>query len=269
MKRVLLLAIALAAAAPAHAQHGHTETVSNEILLRQAEVAPARLTVLTGEKVSWRNVSIRKHTVTSPDGLFDSGEVGSNRSFSQAFAAPGDYAYFCKIHPSVKGVVAVRTAILSGPATAVRGETFTLSGRAAPGELPLLRDGRQAGLLTAGADGHFSTDLPADSTATWTVGGSDPVRVEVADRRTVALVRRGRRLHVSVSPPSPGGRVVLQQRRRERFGWWPIRSGRLGEDSTAMFKMPHRRAATRAVLTQADGATVLAVSNSWRPTRSR
>jgi hypothetical protein len=72
-----------------------------------------------------------------------------------------------------------------------------------------------------------------------------------------------------VDPPAPGGTVVLQQRRKERFGWWPLRHARLGAHSAAAFRTPRRRAPVRVVLTQADGATVLATSNSLRPTRSR
>jgi plastocyanin len=262
MKLALLLAVAIAA------QHGHGATPANEVLLRQAEVAPARLVVLTGETVTWRNVSFRTHTATSTAGGFDSGEIGSNRSFAHAFTAPGDYPYFCRIHPSVKGTVAVRSAVLSGPAQAVRGETFALTGRTAPGEAVLSRDGNPVAVLAVGADGHFSTEVAADGTAEWRVAGSDPVRVEVAGRRTVTLARHGRMLHVEVSPAAPGGGVVLQQRLRERFGWWPVRRARLGQDSTAMFRMPRRRAPARVALTQADGATVLALSNALRPPRA-
>jgi hypothetical protein len=231
-------------------------------------VAPVRLPVLPAETVTWRNVSFRRHTVTSTAGGFDSGEIGTGGRFTHAFAQAGDYPYFCRIHPSVKGTIAVRDVLLEGPGSpAVRGERFTLHGRAAPGAYPVLRDGVPVATVTAGADGAFSAGFEADGSATWQVGASDPVRVEVVDRRSMELERVGRRYVVRVAPPAPGGRVVLQLRLRERFGWWPSRRARLDARSTARFAVPRRRAAARVALTQPDGATVLALSPVLRPAR--
>jgi plastocyanin len=260
------LAAALVALAFA-SQHGHAGPPA-EILLRLAEVSPARMVVLTGEKVTWRNVSIRQHTVTSAAGGFDSGVIPTDDTYSHEFPAPGDFSYFCKLHPSVKGVIVVRDVVLEGPPTVVRGEHFTLTGRGTPADPTLLRNGVPAGTVTPTAGG-FSAEAVGDETAEWAVAGADPVRVEVIERRVLELSRRGGSLHLTVAPAAPGATVVLQQRRKERFGWWPLRRARLDADSSATFKAPRRRAPTRVVLTQADGATVLATSNSLRPTRSR
>ena len=261
MKLALLIAVALAS------QHGHDPApVLNEVVLRQSEVAPSRLSVLPGETVIWRNVSFRGHTVTSTAAGFDSGVIGTAKTFSHAFTAAGDFPYFCRIHPSVKGTIAVRGVLLDPqPGPVVRGEPFALHGRAAPGSYPVLRDGVEIATAVAGPDGRFSVELTATDGAEWRVGSSDPVRVEVVDRRSIELVRKGRRYVVEVSPPAPGARVVLQLRLRERFGWWPSGRARLDDRSTASFRVPRRRAAARVVVSTPAG--VLGVSRTLRPAR--
>jgi hypothetical protein len=69
-----------------------------------------------------------------------------------------------------------------------------------------------------------------------------------------------------VDPASPHATVVLQLHLPERFGWWPVRTKRLGHDSRATFtvKVGRRRLRARAVLTLADGATPLARSDVFR-----
>jgi hypothetical protein len=70
---------------------------------------------------------------------------------------------------------------------------------------------------------------------------------------------------VTVSPADPGATVVLQLHLKERFGWWPVASVRLGKSSTARLVLhTHRRVAARARLTLPDGATPLATSPTVR-----
>jgi hypothetical protein len=78
-------------------------------------------------------------------------------------------------------------------------------------------------------------------------------------------------VRVDVTPASPRATVVLQLRLPERFGWWPVRVARIDARSSAVFRLTlHRRLRARVVLTLADRATVLAVSDVMRVgTRSR
>jgi hypothetical protein len=74
---------------------------------------------------------------------------------------------------------------------------------------------------------------------------------------------RIRRVHggiaVSVSPDIPYGRILLEQRLRERFGWWPVARKRLDYLSEARFHV-RRHALTRAVLVDRDGWTPISIS---------
>ncbi len=70
-----------------------------------------RIEVAVGTTVTWVNGDATRHTVTSgeddrADGLFD-GDVPAGESFSFTFEEPGEFAYFCDIHPTMTGTVNV------------------------------------------------------------------------------------------------------------------------------------------------------------------
>ena len=63
---------------------------------------------------------------------------------------------------------------------------------------------------------------------------------------------------VSANPSTPGARVVLQLKLRERFGWWPVARARLDKRSRASFSVRgHAGAPARVVLVAPDWATPL------------
>lgn len=55
------------------------------------------ITVSVGTTVTWTNVSINLHTVTSNDDLFNR-SLGPGESFSYTFNEPGTYGYHCIPH---------------------------------------------------------------------------------------------------------------------------------------------------------------------------
>ena len=63
--------------------------------------------VKVGEIVTWINDDSGRHTVTSKDGVFDSGIMGKGQSFSFTFDIAGEYSYHCEPHPSMVGTVVV------------------------------------------------------------------------------------------------------------------------------------------------------------------
>ena len=115
MRRVLGLA-AVAAAVPVSAvavaqEHdgaAHETEAGGHVVIRTAAVDPARVTVLVNERVQWHNVSTREHTVTSNDGLFDSGALGPNRRFSHAFVSDGSFGYHCHVEQHMeRGMIGI------------------------------------------------------------------------------------------------------------------------------------------------------------------
>jgi plastocyanin len=240
-----------------------------------ADYAPSVLDALPGDTVTWSNGSQRTHTVTADSGAFGSGNIASGQSFSWTFAETGTYAYHCTIHPGMTGEVDVRPVTLEPvpPAAVAPGTRVDLSGRTATPALPVRVERTEDGThfqtvatVSPTASGDWSASVPvrrtADLRAATPGGVSETRRVLVRDRRV--HVRLGRRaLHVSVSPDDPGGRVVLQLRLREHFGWWTVARKHLDFVSEASFRA-RRRVPARVVLVDRDGWSPLATSRVLR-----
>jgi plastocyanin len=74
---------------------------------------PNSVSIAVNDIVKWTNNDATSHTVTSgtpgaPDGKFDSGNLAPNATVCMQFMAAGMYQYFCNIHPSMTGSVAVQ-----------------------------------------------------------------------------------------------------------------------------------------------------------------
>lgn len=75
---------------------------------------PPETTVKAGETVTWKNDDTAIHTATSgkdatPDGKFDSSLISPGQS-SKPVAMPnepGQYPYFCTLHPWMEGTITV------------------------------------------------------------------------------------------------------------------------------------------------------------------
>ena len=69
---------------------------------------PPSLVVAPGTTVTWTNADDSPHTVREKDGKFKSAALDTDDTFSQTFAAPGEYEYFCSIHPYMTGKIVVK-----------------------------------------------------------------------------------------------------------------------------------------------------------------
>lgn len=101
-----LAAAAAIASASALAEDAARQSVTVEI--RDMKYAPDTLTVAAGTKVTWINKDQMPHTVTDRSRGFGSAALDTDESFSYTFATPGDFTYFCAVHPFMTGRVTVR-----------------------------------------------------------------------------------------------------------------------------------------------------------------
>ena len=62
--------------------------------------SPASVTIASGCSVTWTQTSATKHTTTSDTGLWDSGQLGQNQTFTRQFNTAGTFAYHCSVHPN-------------------------------------------------------------------------------------------------------------------------------------------------------------------------
>jgi plastocyanin len=88
-------------------------TASAVISINNMAFAPATITVSAGTIITWTNNDSVAHTVTSDNGLFDSGAISApglysnGGTFSYTFATTGTYPYHCTYHSGMTGKVIV------------------------------------------------------------------------------------------------------------------------------------------------------------------
>ncbi len=80
----------------------------NSIEVKDFMFTPTTLTVNAGAQVSWVNKDDEPHTVVSDTGLFRSGALDTDESFSFKFDKPGTYHFTCSIHPRMVGTIIVK-----------------------------------------------------------------------------------------------------------------------------------------------------------------
>jgi plastocyanin len=80
----------------------------SEVKIDNFSFGPQALTVQTGTTVNWTNRDDIPHTVVSPDKVFKSKVLDTDEKFSFTFDKPGEYSYFCSIHPKMTGKVVVQ-----------------------------------------------------------------------------------------------------------------------------------------------------------------
>jgi len=69
--------------------------------------APAAASVPLGGSVRWTNRDDVPHVIMSSDKKFKSPVLDTDQQFSFTFDAPGNYEYFCSLHPKMTGRVSV------------------------------------------------------------------------------------------------------------------------------------------------------------------
>jgi plastocyanin len=80
----------------------------NRILVKDFMFMPNTLSVKAGSTVTWANMDDEPHAVVSNTGLFRSGAMDTNESFSFKFDTPGTYHFTCSIHPRMVGTIVVQ-----------------------------------------------------------------------------------------------------------------------------------------------------------------
>jgi plastocyanin len=93
---LLLLAGALDAAAGEAAR----------VVISDLEYGPSTVTISVGDTVTWLNRDIVEHTVTARDGAFDIA-TPKGRPVRWRATRSGEFAYSCRLHPNMAGLVRV------------------------------------------------------------------------------------------------------------------------------------------------------------------
>lgn len=104
MERRALLGLAAVALCAPSARAAETEVHIDNFVF-----TPDSLKVAVGTLVKFTNRDDLPHSVVSAERppIFKSKTLDTDDSFSVTFDKPGQFAYFCGLHPHMKGVVVV------------------------------------------------------------------------------------------------------------------------------------------------------------------
>ena len=98
------IAVALAVIGASHATAAPNVTVK----IQNFAFVPAVVTVAPGTTVTWTNADEDPHTVNATDRSFKSAALDTDDKYAFTFTKPGDYAYFCSLHPHMTGRIVVK-----------------------------------------------------------------------------------------------------------------------------------------------------------------
>jgi plastocyanin len=90
--------------------HIPADAADGDVKIENFTFEPKELEIAVGTTVTWQNADDVPHTATSKDDpqTFDSGPLDTDDKFSFTFSKPGKYAYYCKVHPHMTGVITVK-----------------------------------------------------------------------------------------------------------------------------------------------------------------
>jgi len=82
---------------------------ATEVLIQDFAFDPPHIQVAAGDTVTWtQGADGAPHTATADDDTFDSGNLeDEGDTFEFTLEDPGEYSYFCEIHPEMLGLVTV------------------------------------------------------------------------------------------------------------------------------------------------------------------
>jgi plastocyanin len=100
----IALAMSFMLAAGAGAADNPTVAISNFMY------GPMDVVIPVGGTVTWVNHDDDPHTVAAVDKSFKSPPLDTNERYTRTFDKPGEYAYFCSLHPQMIGKIIVKPA---------------------------------------------------------------------------------------------------------------------------------------------------------------
>lgn len=85
-----------------------TVVAGDAVAIANFTFSPQTLNITAGTTVKWTNNDSTAHTITSDNGVFQSGNVAPGSSFSYTFGQTGTFSYHCSIHPSMTATIVVK-----------------------------------------------------------------------------------------------------------------------------------------------------------------
>jgi len=93
----------------AMASGGASTDSAPEVKIDNFAFTPGAITIKRGTQVTWINHDDIPHTVDSTQGKFKSAALDTDQKFEFRFAEPGEYPYYCRMHPKMTGSIVVQS----------------------------------------------------------------------------------------------------------------------------------------------------------------
>jgi plastocyanin len=250
MTRILLtVAAALVFAVPAQA------AVTKTVTIKAGGFSPAKVTIASGDSITWTNADTVDRQVVAIGGQFASPVIKPKGSWTRRFDTAGTFAYRDAFKSAQKGTIVVTgpppsvTLAASAPIVTYGG-TVILSGRVSSGKADeqIVLYGRPYGQISyvqlatvlSAAGGLFSyTVAPALLTsyqAQWKTLKSAEIQTAVMPKLTLKRIGAWFVARVDAAR-SFKNRTVYVQRRSSLGQWVLIKRVRLGTAQTQRFKL--------------------------------
>lgn len=81
---------------------------ATEVKIDNFAFTPGAVTVKAGTQVTWINHDDIPHTVDSTEGKFKSAALDTDDKFQFRFTEPGEYPFYCRMHPKMTGKIIVQ-----------------------------------------------------------------------------------------------------------------------------------------------------------------
>lgn len=84
--------------------------------IRDFAFSPAIVTIPAGASVHWVNRDDEPHSVAAEDKSYRSALLNTDDSYTRVYSQPGEYPYYCTLHPHMRGKIVVVAGKIAGPA---------------------------------------------------------------------------------------------------------------------------------------------------------
>ena len=85
-----------------------SNALAPEVKIDNFAFTPQVVTVKAGTQVTWINRDDIPHTVDSTQGKFKSAAMDTDDKFQFRFTEPGEYPFYCRMHPKMTGKIVVQ-----------------------------------------------------------------------------------------------------------------------------------------------------------------
>ena len=104
---MVLVGLLLTSGAVSRMQNANAAPKTHVVTIENMRFSPDALTVQRGDRVVWINKDLFAHTATAVSKAFDSHNIEPNASWTYVARNPGEYAYVCALHPTMKARLTV------------------------------------------------------------------------------------------------------------------------------------------------------------------